>query len=125
MEGLSSPSLTLTDNISLFLLHQFGMRHKIPVCSIFSTSFKNEYASVAVNFKGWNISPFSINSAINGETSAARFRLERRIRSFSLSSLYSVNAYCNGICCTLPSGFLDAYVARNANGMSSPLFSTR
>ena len=86
-----------------FFRHQLGIRHRMPTDSMASTCFKKVKASSAVSFKGWNISPFSIKELIKSETSAARFRQERRFNSFSRSFLYSVSAYCRGTWRTLPS----------------------
>ena len=125
MDGFFSPSRISTLHSMAFLRHQFGIRQRIPVCSIFSTSRKNCQASWEVNCSTWNISPFSTNSAIKGETSAAWFRQESNTKSFSRWFWYSVNAYFKGMCCTWCSPILDAYVAIKRKGSSPFLFSTK
>ena len=81
MDGCFSPSRMDRDTTAVRFFHQLGMRHKMPVSSMASTWVRKSYASSAVNWRGWNISPLSTKDPISSDTSAARLRQERRVSS--------------------------------------------
>ena len=108
MAGCFSPSRMDKDTTAVRFFHQLGIRHRIPVSSMASTWVRKSYASSAVSWRGWNISPLSTKDPISSDTSAARLRQERRVSSFSRSFLYSVSAYCSGTWLTRPSESLVA-----------------
>ena len=106
--------------------HQSGILHRIPDSSYMETSFKNKRASPEDHARGWNSSPVSTSCETSSLFSAARVTVERSSSIFLPRLPYSLIAFFRGRCFDLPLSFKPfEYVARNANGKSSSLFSTR